>query len=58
MAKFLLLVTLGTALAMPVVTYAQVYPSRPIRLIVSSAPGGNPDINSRNLASELTKQLG
>jgi tripartite-type tricarboxylate transporter receptor subunit TctC len=34
------------------------YPNRPIRLIVASAPGGNPDINSRNLASELGKQLG
>lgn len=34
------------------------YPNRPIRLIVASAPGGNPDINSRNLASELSKQMG
>ena len=34
------------------------YPSRPLRFIVPSAPGGNPDINSRELAGELTKQLG
>jgi tripartite-type tricarboxylate transporter receptor subunit TctC len=34
------------------------YPAKPIRLIVASAPGGNPDINSRNLASELGKQMG
>src|SRR4051812_23484404 len=33
------------------------YPARPIGLIVASAPGGNPDINSRNLASELGRQL-
>ena len=38
--------------------HAQSYPVRPIRLIVASAPGGNPDLNSRNLATELTRLLG
>lgn len=33
------------------------YPERPIRLIVASAPGGQPDINSRMFAVELGKQL-
>src|SRR3954467_14707880 len=33
------------------------YPARPIRLIVASAPGGNPDINSRNLAAEIGRQM-
>ena len=36
---------------------AQDYPSRPMRLIVPSAPGGSPDINARELANELTKQM-
>jgi len=36
----------------------QAWPSRPLRLIVPSAPGGSPDINARELANELTKQLG
>src|SRR5258706_1483196 len=45
------------ALAMTTVIAAE-YPNRPIRLIVASAPGGNPDINSGNLASELSKQMG
>lgn len=33
------------------------YPERPIRLIVASAPGGQPDINSRLFAAELTKRF-
>jgi tripartite-type tricarboxylate transporter receptor subunit TctC len=36
----------------------QGYPSRPIRLIVASTPGGGPDIASREVANELTKQMG
>src|SRR5258705_7723771 len=34
------------------------YPERPIRLIISSAAGGSPDVGSRILAAELTKQMG
>jgi tripartite-type tricarboxylate transporter receptor subunit TctC len=37
---------------------AQEFPTRPVRLIVPSAPGGSPDINARELANELTKQVG
>lgn len=37
---------------------SQAYPSRPLRLIVASAPGGSPDINSREMAAELVKQMG
>lgn len=36
----------------------QSYPSRPLRLIVASAPGGSPDINAREMASELVKSMG
>jgi tripartite-type tricarboxylate transporter receptor subunit TctC len=46
------------ALIMPGVASSQAYPSRPLRLIVPSAPGGSPDINARELANELTKQMG
>jgi tripartite-type tricarboxylate transporter receptor subunit TctC len=34
------------------------FPERPIRLIVASAPGGQPDINARMFATELAKQMG
>jgi tripartite-type tricarboxylate transporter receptor subunit TctC len=34
------------------------YPERPIRMIVPSAAGGQPDINSRLVAGELGKLLG
>ena len=34
------------------------YPDRPIRLIISSAAGGSPDVVSRILAIELVKQMG
>ncbi len=39
-------------------TPSQPYPSRPIRLIVPSAPGGSPDISSRMLAPEIARQMG
>src|SRR5690348_7354435 len=34
------------------------YPERPIRMIVPSAAGGQPDTNSRLVAAELGKQFG
>lgn len=37
---------------------AQAFPSRPIRLIIPSAPGGSPDIGGRMVAAELTRQMG
>ena len=34
------------------------YPERPIRLIISSAPGASSDVVSRILVAELAKQMG
>jgi tripartite-type tricarboxylate transporter receptor subunit TctC len=42
----------------PGIACPQAYPVRPLRFIVPSAPGGSPDINARELANELTKQMG
>lgn len=37
---------------------AQNFPARPIRVVVPFAPGGNVDINARNIAPGLTELLG
>jgi tripartite-type tricarboxylate transporter receptor subunit TctC len=36
----------------------QVYPTHPVRIIAASAPGGNPDVLARLLASRLGDMLG
>jgi tripartite-type tricarboxylate transporter receptor subunit TctC len=51
-------VAAAVVLLIPGIASPQAYPSRPLRLIVPSAPGGSPDINARELANELTKQMG
>jgi tripartite-type tricarboxylate transporter receptor subunit TctC len=37
---------------------AQVYPSRPIHLIVPSSPGGSPDVLARLISVPLGEELG
>ncbi len=54
-ASLLLTVLTGCASAHNVLA---AYPERPIRMIVPSAAGGQPDTNSRMIALELGKQLG
>lgn len=43
--------------AAPAVHAAERYPSRPIRFIVPSPPGGSPDILARVLAGRLSEQM-
>jgi len=58
MTRTLPLAALAIALLASAGTGAQSYPSRPLRIIVPSAPGGLPDIQARLIATELGKQLG
>jgi tripartite-type tricarboxylate transporter receptor subunit TctC len=49
---------LGIALFFPLVAFGQVYPNKPIRLVVPFTPAGAVDIASRATAHELTRILG
>src|SRR2546430_17362156 len=56
MMAFWLAAILSAALA-----HAQgrdVYPSRPVRMIIPAAPGGNPDVLARMLAKKLADTFG
>ncbi len=52
------LLSMLASIALPSVTLAQTFPSKPIRVIVPAAPGGGTDILSRILSPKLTGQLG
>src|ERR1700722_19686961 len=44
--------------AIPSVTRAQGYPTRPVKLVVGAAPGGAPDLFARVVADWLSPHLG
>lgn len=54
-----LLLALGSALQLSAgSTYAETYPSKPIKLIVGYAPGGSADITARLISDKLRIELG
>jgi len=42
----------------PVASFAQAYPSKPIRMIVGAPPGGTTDVVGRLIAPKLSERLG
>jgi tripartite-type tricarboxylate transporter receptor subunit TctC len=46
------------ASSIPRIGAAQLYPNRPVRIILANTPGSAPDIIARILGSKLTEQLG
>ncbi len=52
------LVVAALALLLAAAAAAQDYPSRPVKIVVSYAPGGSNDVVARVIAPELQKELG
>ncbi len=49
---------LAALLAAPLVAFAQAYPSKPVRVVVTFPPGSTPDIVGRALAGRLQEAMG
>ena len=52
------LLTLGCALLLPSLAFAQAYPARPVRMIIPFPPGGPTDLMGRMAADRLSRAWG
>src|SRR6202163_1379739 len=43
--------------SLPVVSYAQAYPTRPVRIVVAFTAGGTTDMLARSVGQQLTERL-
>ena len=50
--------TLMLLLLIPALAAAQAYPSKPVRIIVGTSPGGSPDVFARLIAQKMSESLG
>lgn len=57
-ALFALTVLIGALLPFAAPTYAQPYPAKPVRIIISFPPGGITDVLARQLAQRMQDNLG
>jgi tripartite-type tricarboxylate transporter receptor subunit TctC len=57
-SKFVIFATISICGVAAFPSLAADYPDRPVRIIVPSAPGGAPDVTTRIVVTELTKQMG
>lgn len=55
---FSVLLVIGSLAGVSPGALAQSYPSKPIRIVVSGAPGGSPDLVSRLMSPQLIETLG
>jgi tripartite-type tricarboxylate transporter receptor subunit TctC len=53
-----LLLSAAVLAAVPAIGLAQAWPTRPVRMVVPFAPGGNTDIIARVIAPRMTESLG
>jgi tripartite-type tricarboxylate transporter receptor subunit TctC len=58
MRRFLPLLIAACMGAVPVLAAAQAYPSKPVRIIVGTSPGGSPDVFARFIAQKMSESWG
>ena len=54
----LIFIAIGAVIPVSITWAAEIYPTRPVRMIVPYSPGGNADIQARYAAERLTETLG
>jgi tripartite-type tricarboxylate transporter receptor subunit TctC len=56
LCRILIFIAVSAATTLP--AFAQTYPTKPVRIVISASPGGNLDLIARATAQKLTESLG